>query len=65
MFGLSKSFYPHKIKPNFFVPQNPLFFILFRAPLHNWFYVTIVVANAIIAHCLFYLKVSILIKLVQ
>ena len=36
--------------------------MLFRAPPHSWFYVTIVVANAIIAHCLFYLKVSIVIN---
>lgn len=33
---------------------------MFRAPPHSWFYVTIVIANAIIAHCFFYLKVSIL-----
>ena len=39
--------------------KNPLFFVLFRSPLHSWFYVIILVANAIMAHCLFYLKASI------
>jgi len=36
--------------------------VLFRSPPHSWFYVTIVVANTIIAHCLFYLNASILIN---
>ena len=53
---------PHNPKPSFFVPQNPLSFVLFRSPPHSWFCVIIVVSNAIIAHCLFYLKVSIVIN---
>lgn len=61
-FSEGSFFIPHNPKPSFFVPQNPLSFVLFRTPMHNWFYVIILVANAIIAHCLFYLKVSILIN---